>query len=207
MLDPLTPSRRVTKKSIKEKAQDMLYGRKPLEHVFLMKLLANHAQAEEKVGCGVARFYLGRSPHEQYDQPCFWFERTDGSLGYFSYLAALRGTSSSKYEDFVKALRASVFNQTKAFERASSATHCAISGDTLTGREVHVDHVIPFSFLVKEFLRLTCIDVSKLNIIVAHGFPYWIEDEETRLLWQDFHQEQAQLQLVTAEANMSKGAR
>lgn len=203
---PITAGR-ITKKSIKSKAQDMLYGRLPLEHGFLLSLLGNHSKSEEKVGCGLARFYLGRSPHEQYNQPCFWFERVDGSHGYFSYLHALKGTSTSKLDDVLKGMRAAVCGQMSLFARLSSATVCALSGVLLAGRETHVDHVIPFCLLAESFIRDACLDVETLEISISNGFPCWIRDEAVRSVWQDFHLEHAQLQMVTAEANMAKGAR
>ena len=73
-------------------------------------------------------------------------------------------------------------------------TTCALSGAPLT--KVHVDHVIPFVELVKRWSTMEDIDLCKKRLTKKQ-----LES------WNTYHEQEAELQLTCAKANMKAGAK
>lgn len=53
-----------------------------VDELFLLEALKNHPEVSEKVGVGIAHFFVRRA---DYGTKCFWVRRTDGSEERFSY--------------------------------------------------------------------------------------------------------------------------
>ncbi len=58
----------------------------------LRKLLERHPDAQEKVGCGVKRFFKASAAH---GTECFRLEREDGTTVHFSYEPGITGKRKS----------------------------------------------------------------------------------------------------------------
>jgi hypothetical protein len=52
------------------------------DSIFLRQALDRHPEAQEKIGCGVASFFVRRA---DFSTTCFWIKRTDGTVVRFSY--------------------------------------------------------------------------------------------------------------------------
>lgn len=82
-------------------------------------------------------------------------------------------------------------------------TTCPLSNKNLLKvNNIHVDHVVPFSFLAKEFMCLNDIDPYIVKVISGRNKRF--ENEEYNKRWISYHEENAQLQIVEASANISK---
>ncbi len=68
------------------------------DSTYLLNLLERHEDAEGKIGCGMKRFFRKLSVD---GTPCFWLERTDGTLTDFSYIDCV----SAKEQSPVQRLR------------------------------------------------------------------------------------------------------
>ena len=78
-----------SKKAVKDRCRDLLGLTAPFseeDSSFLADLLALHPEADEKVGCGVVRFY---ADGDGWGKVCFWLERLDGGKTDWSFLACL----------------------------------------------------------------------------------------------------------------------
>lgn len=80
---------------------------------------------------------------------------------------------------------------------------CPLSGKRLMGRKNHVDHVYPFSRLLKDFCKLEELSLPEVKL----NRQGEIKDRELKAKWETYHLEHATLQLVNGEANMAKGAK
>jgi hypothetical protein len=84
--------------------------------------------------------------------------------------------------------------------QAQSMLKCPLSGVSLMSTASHVDHVVPFSRLVDQFLALYDLDLCKIKCNSKR-----IYDPDVVPNWQQYHEQHAQLQLVSAKANLKKG--
>ena len=80
---------------------------------------------------------------------------------------------------------------------------CPLSGKRLLGGKNHVDHIKPFSVLLREF----CFEQELELLSVKLNRQGEIKDKKLKEAWEDYHLEHATLQLVNGKANMKKGAK
>ena len=107
----------------------------PKHHRMLTEVLERHPDFEEKVGAGVADFFIGRTQdapgvHVGRDAIGIWIRRVDGSTIDFSYITAIRQHSAKS--DAKEALRSEVDHRRLAFRDAQFAEDGA-PVSTLTG--------------------------------------------------------------------------
>lgn len=126
----------------------------------LLALLRRHPEAESRIGCGVARFFVGLAcgDYGGFGTSCFWLERTDGTRTDWSYRTALDGRHRRTKERIALACRSAVRDQTsEAFWAAQTdgGWLCAMSGDTLPAGRAVVDHAQPWPFwrIVEAFVE------------------------------------------------------
>jgi hypothetical protein len=184
------------------------------DHEFLLSLLRDgeHRHAVEKVGCGVASFSVRKNQHNTYG---FWLRRVDGSETDFSFYDCVERKSpeSRHRQDVVSALRALVGPQVSAF-RASAfrnrvTVDCAVSGLPVTFDVCHVDHDPPFDALVDGFMRSRGLTFAAIAVVpTADGQTVnVIADQRIAHSWTEYHANHARLQILSAEANLSKSNR
>lgn len=180
----------------------MLRGRIPLDVAFAAWLLDRHPSKTEKVGPGIARFYIAPDGYG-FRNNCFWIERTDGTCVRFSYPCCLAGKSSSHKSRVLLALRAEIQEQIVSFRKENAAIKtCAISGKPLGLEPTHVDHAPPRTFkqISEEFLLEYGSPVE--TIAVADSVPMRLADRELAAAWHWWHNERATLRLVLASKNL-----
>lgn len=87
----------------------------------LQNLVERHPEAQEKIGCGVKRFF--KAPTNK-GTSCFWIEREDKSRTDFSYITCVDLKGKSLYQEFAEACREAVREELqKAKKDHSHNTH------------------------------------------------------------------------------------
>lgn len=189
--------------------QDILHRYKigetlcPVDRDMVLALLELHPERDAKVGCGVLSVQVEAA---LYGSRCFWVTRTDGSRTDFSYRACLRPPTA--YEQAMAALRHEVEMQIYDFRAKSFRSGlciCAVTGVELRSDEAHVDHVIPFLDLAKQWAELTGRDLDKLEVNPTTDgcLVTYLTDGDAARSWSSFHQQNAKLRIVSRIANLS----
>ncbi|MBX3208412.1 MAG: DCL family protein [Labilithrix sp.] len=177
---------------------------------FLRELLERHPERDIKVGCGVARVYIGGN---DFGKRCFWIERIDGSRTDFSFISCI---SPPSHESEVRtAMRRHIDSQIIAFrDHAFSegvAVACAITGQLVANEDAHIDHRPPNTFhtLVDRFLASESREIRTVAVEPTRdGVTAWgLADLELAARWSAFHAQYCDLQVVTKRANLSQGSR
>jgi hypothetical protein len=71
-------------------------------------------------------------------------------------------------------------------------------------RGMHVDHVYPFSCILKDFLRIHKYDEAYLQTVRVKDGHF--NDAIMEIMWVSYHRIHATFQYLTPEQNMKKGA-
>jgi hypothetical protein len=177
----------------------------------LRDLLFQHPEAELKIGAGIQRFEIRRNPVFA-TQNTFYVIRSDGSETDFSFRTCLLGKKRSKYSDFCSAARNAIRDQIVVFKTSQfigiNNPRCGLTGVELEFHQCHVDHVITFDSLLKDFIQKYNIDVDSVIDDKPHDgeiFPIFTDDD-IRRQWIEFHRKHAVLRLTTPEANLARRA-
>jgi hypothetical protein len=176
----------------------------------LRALIQRHPHAEQKIGCGIKRFYWDWT--ETRTRP-FWLERIDGSCDHWSAATAIKGSGNSLHQRFYEAGRVAVrsdidryisdyFNR---FADTSGLAPCQFSGEWVSIYECDVDHVPPMTFkaLCDEFITTNNIALSSEMFISGRGRECRIKFADNNLAqrFQDYHTQYSDLRVIRAELN------
>jgi hypothetical protein len=104
-------------------------------------------------------------------------------------------------EPQIKTFRLSVNRQLKR-----KPLKCAMSGEFINSGEFHIDHTYPFKNLVEEWCREEKIDLERIDVH-CRGTKCYFKDTTLAESWFDYHAMNAQLQALSAKANLAKGAK
>lgn len=189
----------------------------PTDHADLLGLLRRHPEAESKIGCGVARFFVDSADPITYNgggSVCFWLERTDGTTTDWSYRTALSGKHRRPNERVSLACRDAIRDQVVEVMRkardADGRMRCAISGQVLPLGCVQVDHAPPWPFwrIVEAFTE----QEGGIDALAARLRPTldgvggeFFTDEAVARRFADFHARVAVLRVVSTELNAAMG--
>lgn len=179
----------------------------------LLGVVAAHPQMAEKVGVGIASFFVATSP--DYPTRCFYLIRTDGSKTDFSWKETLSPTKP------VQRLRMCCRNAVDYQKTAhkdiawpsseSGMRVCPITGESFDRGSAHVDHQSPDTFvkLVDDWLAINHLSIE--DIPIHHvGDMRSVDtflDPRQRDVWRSFHSDRAILRMVSASGNLRQGAR
>lgn len=105
-------------------------------------------------------------------------------------------------EPQVKTFRLSVNRQLQR----GKVMKCPMSGDFISSGEFHIDHKWPFKNLVEEWCREESVDLERIEI-QCRGTKCYFRDTKLAESWFDYHAINAQLQALSAKANLQKGAK
>jgi hypothetical protein len=200
-----------TKKALHEHCSRLLSGAAlDVEgEAFLRSLLERHPEHELKVGCGVARIFIGGN---SFGKKCFWLERIDGTRTDFSFVSCI--SPPSHQSEVRSAMRRHIDDQIIAFRDRSFAGRlevaCAITGAPVRNEDAHIDHRPPNTYhaLVARFLETERLDIQSLAVEPTRdGVTAWgLADRSVAARWQVFHAESCDLQVVAKHANLSQGS-
>ena len=170
---------------------------------FMMKILLNHQDAMEKIGCGVKNIFV--APSGMYGGHNFWIRRVDDTVIDFSYLKCFAKTTLK--DDYLKACRlaidpAIIAFRDKAFNGAETVI-CPIENRPITREESHVDHdePLPFIILAKMFFEKEKLELEKIGF--TNGVGTRFKDAELEKRWFCFHNRYARLRVISAKANQA----
>lgn len=180
----------------------------PEDEAFLHDLLDKHYDADQKRGAGIDHFQVRRTTKGSVG---FHIIRTDGSDTDFSFMVCLDGEPSQR-QNLLATMRDAVKWQViavknKAFEEAGEErlVTCALTGDLVAEDEVHVDHFDP------DFIDLATHYVSAQGgwdaFPLLNGLDNTVgsvfADDTQREAWESYHQEHANLRVISIQANLS----
>lgn len=182
----------------------------PEDLLFLNSLIQKHPDAENKIGCGVARFEVRQNPIFA-NQNTLYLIRIDGTETDFSFRICVSGKHTTAWIDFCAAARFAIADQILVYKvmrfTSIDSPVCWITGEELNPDNCHVDHVISFNSLIRRFVDEFTVDhVGAIRKSGDGDVVPQFADEAVRTNWQEFHRANAVLNLATAKANMSRGA-
>lgn len=83
---------------------------------------------------------------------------------------------------------------------------CPVSLDFLETTSFHIDHKFPFKNLVIEWCREEKIDLENVDVY-CRGTKCYLRDTTLAESWFDYHMINADLQALSAKANLQKGSK
>jgi hypothetical protein len=204
-----------TKAAIRERVRSILYAYptgtrvSSKDSAFLLELLHNHPNAEEKIGCGVEAFEVRQ---ESSISRCFYLIRIDGSTENFSYEKLL--SPPTRLAVFKAVCRTLVYRQVLRFKSAHFRQHaredgrvqCPITRKWIMQEEAHVDHIPPDTFakLLANFTAQYDIDAEKIEIQDSgSSIGKTFADADLTENWMRYHEMNAKLRVVSTLANLT----
>jgi hypothetical protein len=185
-----------------------------IDTVHLHHLIERHAEAAQKIGSGIVRFYVERTDK---GSCCFWLERTDGSRTDFSYISCIKAKPKTLYQEFAEACREAVADDLRAAKTAHFDRHgdengrvpCDITGELLLPHESHLDHAHPMTFevIVRGFLAAERVTPSRsiLSGFQDQQFATTFTDPDRAQRFRDYHHQAAHLRIIQSGLNLSLG--
>lgn len=104
-------------------------------------------------------------------------------------------------EPQIKTFRLSVLRQIK-----KKPLRCPVSHDLLEATEFHIDHRYAFKNLAEEWCRDMKVDLERVDVY-CRGTKCYMRDTDLAESWFDYHMINAQLQALSAKANLQKGSK
>jgi hypothetical protein len=124
-------------------------------------------------------------------------------------VCTLCGSSTCCKKSVVKAFRDAIQDQILEFKTKiiPGECRCAISGTPLSlcVGGYHIDHVVPFSSLLRRFCKEQGINICNLHLKgrgQCKKLPLEIEKK-----WSDYHSQNARLQALCKKQNLRKGSK
>jgi hypothetical protein len=176
------------------------------DHVFISALLKRHRSYMEKVGEGIARFFITK--HKTYGTKKVEFERVDGSIDDFSINYCLDAITDEQYSriNYLCAARTTVLPDIRAFRNASQMI-CAITGVKHPREDLHVDHAPPkvFSTIAAEFLETTGKKPADFEYTDDKAGLSVFSDQTVAIAFRLFHERNATLRMIYKPLNIGGG--
>lgn len=210
-----------TKAEATKWCQDLLYSSKGLEAIKgmdrfrLFALLARHPEAEQKAGAGVQDFFVDQAPSGGYGTVCFHVRRLDGTSTDFSFVTCIKGKAKTPWDDFRDAARLAVQDSLMDDKRAwfdqqgSDTAPCPETGEPITFQTAHVDHRPPMLFIeiCRAYLeqRNLTPDYTWISTPADNQSRACITDPDCLAGWIAFHDEHADLQVISKTQNLRHG--
>lgn len=129
--------------------------------------------------------------------------RSDGSNEDISWRACIHGKGN---DPLSSAFRASVVDQILAFKRTADVSRCEMCNTTTNAATVHVDHVVHFATLTRDFVAESGLtppsnfkDATRTNVKVFRECDRNFEDA-----WREYHKERALLRVLCCRCNLRR---
>lgn len=84
---------------------------------------------------------------------------------------------------------------------------CPLSGKSIWSNKTHVDHVYPFVLMVDDWLLVIGLTWTQIQCVRSRKLKRMSMGPALDESWRQYHADNAQLAIVEAKANMSKGAK
>jgi hypothetical protein len=125
---------------------------------FLKWLIGRHIHSAQKIGCGIAAFYVG--PDDRGGR-CLHLRRIDGTTTDFGVSSCLNDVRQLNMKSF----RTVAELQIKEYrvKRVQGWTFISeFSGQVFPTSQLHIDHVIPFETIVEQFAEQEGLDLNQM---------------------------------------------
>jgi uncharacterized protein DUF3223 len=178
---------------------------------FLFDLFQYHDEWAQKASGGVRDISAQTTIH---GTRCFVLRKRDGSQLDISFPHAIRQIPSSRttsllpqpLRDFRNAARNAVRIQIYTFRdrQIAESLECPITGESLNRENCAVDHIPPNTFDQTLFDFCRARQINPLNVAVGSegGTVAVIENQALLADWQSFHQNRANLRLISKLGNL-----
>lgn len=193
-----------SKKAVTKRCQDILGSGKieSKDNAFLLALFQRHPGYEIKVGSGIERIEIAKTP---YGNRCFFIRRHDSSIVDISYLQCL--TPVSHVQKVKSVFRDLIRYQIVEFKENNftSGLTCPYTGELLTWDNCHVDHYDPtFDQIFMDFIECWNTDTFHIQVIdKSYGWALASHQGQIGIDWKGWHYQTAKLRLISVKANLS----
>ena len=190
----------------------------------LRQLIERHPERDEKVGVGIAGFFVREPPstfHQKGGQKCFWLRRTDGTEAKFSYITCVDAKPRLQQTQVMDAMRAYVDTEIeqakrqlfKKLQNDNNQIQCPISGKWISYKETEADHKAPRTFeeiadifIIQNGLTWDSVPLTEND---DHRSLPEFTDPALVLRWQEHHRSLAngRIMLISKEVNRQESNR
>lgn len=171
---------------------------------FVLGLLLQHPRVIDKLAACLD-VLVDSDP--RYGRKCFWLRSRDNGLVDFSYRQCLSPPTS--HARFVAACRNEIEADIIAFKQAAftKGSICPMTGVLLQWHNTDVDHSPPHTFavLVDRYIDWYDVDLEAVRYR-DRGIGNLFSDRRLAASWREFHNRNASLRLLSAQANRSGAA-
>lgn len=170
------------------------------------RILSHHYQYAAKVGCGIRHLEVRINPAWSGPTRGLWIIRADGTEIDISWVVALSPGGRPDAKSCVsQAARCEIAPEIHAFHEHGPVGDCPICGATMArGIGLHVDHLVPFTMVLRDFLDFEGLDYSDVEL-EDKGLEAWFKNRDLATRWREYHTLFADLRLVHASCNLSRG--
>jgi hypothetical protein len=176
------------------------------DEFFFVSLFTLHSEYTDKKGAGIDHIAVERDFH---NNRCLYIHRIDGTIIDCSWVHCIQPASQKTVVSM--AFRRAVKEIIMAYKSASldKVDVCPVLGTKLTYENSHVSYLSPsFDDLLIGFLQQRHIDIESVGLTnpkpVDTDQRGQVTDQELLQDWCSFHQRKANLQLLSAEANLRR---
>lgn len=174
---------------------------------FLIDLLNNHPDRDEKIGTGVHYFIIEPNRINQ-NGNAIYIIRNDGSSIDFSWrLCCGKDIKKSTFKyNLMNAMRNSIKEQTINYKQSNILKCCLCFITNLEYKNYHVDHKTkPFSVIMERFLKFNKFEHLTFDDSSVMNGAIFKQDEEFKYNWITYHNQEADYQILCGSCNSKKG--
>lgn len=178
----------------------------PEDQIFFGDLFKLHSEHDSKIGCGIASIQIERDFN---NNKCFFINRVDGSRTDISWTHCIQPASTRNIISM--AFRREIKDRVVSFKsnQLEKQIMCPILDIPLDFNNSHAAYIDrSFEQLLNEFLKVNGIDIESIEIIDPmpddKDHRAMLKNSEIRLSWKNYHLANAQLTLISAEANLRR---
>ncbi len=175
-----------------------------LDTKYVSALFERHPEYPAMVGAGIKSIFVSNNDPDFPRSRNFNIVRPNGTSYYFGFHKCLDEEETIEHR-FTEACRLAVQDQVKDFRTkefynncAESLYRCPVTKNLVKFEDTEVHHVmIDFSLLVRTFITIYSVDLSKFNYLVSsrHFVP------KAQAAFSDHHKKYASLQLLSKEGH------
>lgn len=172
---------------------------------FFCDLIQNHENKKEKIGCGIKNFIIKSNLIFKKYLSVF-IERNDNTLMDFSWVCCAKHTFNNQKHNLIQAMRYSIKPQIYEFKKHQKIK-CQIcfAEDKI---QYDVDHKAPsFKKISETFLKNNNSPKTFADHPNAYHAIFYEKDKEFKNKWNQYHKENAILQILCHECNLKKGSK
>lgn len=195
-----------TQGAAREAVSRILYTRprnRPLSQedvALLSALFAQHPQAHDKIGAGIAEIRIESAPGYG-NQPCFFLYRTDGSRVDISYRECFRASAhiNNVRNAARKAIAQQILDAKALFIQKSGMIVCSVTQEECHPSAIDIDHIPPRTFLAlwQEFLDQHRMKEADIALSPSgNGIGDDLANQVVLTSWRAFHYANAHLRAL-----------